>query len=263
MGSIGCNKVQKLIKETLIDETATPALLPSMHSTTCHKVESVLEQDMLSATKCPVFNEMLLYFFYGKPSYKVSRKYAEARTDNVILPCCFILDSKKISAKYVYPFDSGAYKSGIFDKIIPKGINIEDFQLNSAITEIPKYIQIFFQNNTNYLQGISTLSGECIDNSVTESLATLLKSTGAFDFDDRSKSVEIISSDNLKLSDALLAIVVPRPFLRNACFQQFKKNNPNIDVLTYYTHYPNFPSGYNEAVFQKVIDYLGNQKELL
>lgn len=256
------SKIQELIdrQET---ETKLPLLLPSMHSTDCIVGEKVLDANELTVMKCPVFNEPLLYFFYGKPVYKVSAKHKIPRTDYLLSPCCFLLDSKKITAKYIYPFDTGAYKSGIYGDTIPSEMDIDSFQLKPDPTEIPEFIRTFFENNSNYLQGISTISDDQLNNAVTISLGSILRSQGVLPFDDRAKTVEIISACNVKLSEAAMAIIAPMPFLRNESFQCFTKAHPEIDVLTYFTHYPTDPYSHNEVIYQKAIEYLTQKEGML
>lgn len=249
-------KVQDLIKNYKSKEQM-PVLLPTMHSTSCLIGEKILQEDKLSVKDCPVFNESLLYYFYGKPAYRVSSKHShKSRTDCLRSPCCFVLDSKKIHAKYIYPFDTGAYSSGIFEDMIPLEIDIRKFQLQPDPTNIPEYVRVFFGNNINYLQGISNVNVKSLNNVVTFTLGQILSARGSFEFDDRARTVEIISEDSLKLSDAIMAIIVPQPFVRNEVFKDFVKNHSNIDVITYFTRYPSDPASHNEAVFQKAIDYL-------
>ena len=256
-------KLQELINNYK-KKKKTPALLPTMHSTSCLIGENILQEDKLSVKVCPVFKEPLLYFFYGKPSYRVSSKHShKSRTDCLRSPCCFIFDSHKIHAKYIYPFDTGAYSSGIFEDMIPSEIDIKKFQLEPDPTNIPEYVRAFFGNNENYLQGISSIDDKSFNNVVTFTLGQILSAKGTFEFDDRARTVEIISEDNLKVSDAIMAIIVPQPFVRNEAFKNFLKDHSDIDVITYFTHYPSDPASHNEAVFQKAIDYLKKRGEVL
>lgn len=242
--------------------TATPSLLPAMHSTNCVNSESMIKDDALFTTLCPVFEEPLLYLFYGKPSYKVSAKTATPRTDSLLSPCCFIVDTAQITAKYIFPFDSGAYKAGMYSKIIPDRISIHAFELDQDISLLPNFIRLFFGDNNNYLDGKCTVQDRFLSNSVTVSLGELLKSTGTFPFDDRAKTVEIISDCSIKISDAVMAMIIPLPFLRNEYLDSFIRQNPTIDIITYYPHYPIDPSCQNEAVYQKAREYLSQKGRL-
>jgi len=255
MNDIQCF-VEKQLEST---DKLMPKLLPSMHSTDCLATEKILKNDRLDVQECPVFKAPLLYYFYGKPVYKVATKNATPRTDYLYSPCCFIIDSEKIQPKYIYPFDTGAHSKGIYAKILPPVINVHEFELRPEIAAIPGFIRTFFGDNTNYLEGACTISGSELTNNTMVSLAELLQAKGVFTFDDRSRTVEIISDCSVKLSDITMAVIVPRPFLRNEYFKEFMKEYPQIDILSYFTHYPTDPSSHNEVIYQKAMEYLSQK----
>jgi len=251
------NEIQRLVRHHTLDENQSDLqLLPSMHSTSCHKAESIFKSGKLSVTYCHVFKEKFLYLFYGKPVYKVSEKNREPRTDFLFSPSCFIIDTKKISSKHNFPFDTGAFHQRKYGGLFPNDVELSSYELPLDIEQIPKFINLFYGSNTKYLEGICCIADNHLTNSVSEFLGGLLKSAGITPFDDRAKTVEIISDEDVSISEAVLAFIVPKPFLRNEYFITFVKQNPHIDIITYFTHYPTDPCSHNEVVFQKAVDYL-------
>lgn len=80
-----------------VDYSILPDVLPIMHSCDGFDCESIIEDMYLKPTMCPVFNEELLYFFYGKPSYPVGEKEQYNRTDELCCPVCFIIEKANLT----------------------------------------------------------------------------------------------------------------------------------------------------------------------
>lgn len=234
-------------------------LLPSMHSTACYNVENILRQGSISPTPCPVFHENLAYFFYGKPLYKVSASYDAATTSYLHGPVCFIVDSIKLKAKRIFPFDSGAFDKGMYEKFLPGSAKKDEYELSSDISLVPRYIELFFGNNNAYRQGQSFPHPDVETSTVAYSLAGLLGAAGAMDFDGRSRTVEISSGNEVSLSDCVNAIIIPAPFCRNSVFQTFCVNHPKIEIISYHVHFPENPCALNEAVHQRAADYISKR----
>lgn len=253
------NDLQCFIDE---HETQGLALLPSMHSTTCHSAESIFRHGSISTTPCPVFNENLAYFFYGKPLFKVSPSYNAATTNYMFGPVCFIVDTAKLKAKRIFPFDSGAFDKGMYAKILPNHAKKDDYQLSSNVNLIPRYVELFFGDNDLYQEGKSFPHSDVETSIITYSLALLLGASGVMDFDGRSRTIEISTDDEVSLSDCVDAIIIPAPFFRNSAFNTFHKNHPNIKVISYHVHFPENPCALNEAVYQRAADYISKQSEV-
>lgn len=251
--------LQKNLKHD--NNTVLPCLLPSMHSTSCFNAEEIYKENKIKVQLCDKFKKKLVYFFYGKPVYKVAQNETQSRSDNLLSPVCFIVDTKKIPIKLIIPFDSGAYISKKYDNIFPddfisKEKLVKNFSLNNNINTIKIFIKNFYGNNENYLSGICCFNDNLACECSMESLINLLKSKGNFNFDDRAKTVEIICKKDIKLNKIVKAIIIPKNHINNKYFQDFKKKNPHVEVIAYKTHYPLCPVLLNEAVFQKAYDYI-------
>ena len=210
--------LQKNLKHD--NNAVLPCLLPSMHSTSCFNAEEIYKQNKIKVQLCDKFKKKLVYFFYGKPVYKVAQNETQSRSDNLLSPVCFIVDTKKLPIELIIPFDSGAYISKRYDNIFPddfisKEKLVENFSLNNNINAIKIFIKNFYGNNENYLSGICCFNDSLACECSIESLINLLKSRGNFNFDDRAKTVEIICKKDIKLNKIIKAIIIPNNHINN------------------------------------------------
>lgn len=254
------SKIQKAInrhsgKIAVVDQP----VLPLMHSTTCENTENILENNLLSVTPCDVFGTKLLYFFYGKPAYRVSAKISDSSTSYTLAPCCFIVKPDKIKPEHIYPFDTGAFAADRYDEITKMRTEMCEYELSARIDDIPQFVCMFYENNQKYLEGRVSVAHGVETTIAVRALTDLLGSSGFLKYDDRARTIEISTTENLALSDVIEAIVVPIPFTRNEVFNEFIKMHSSIKVLTYMPHYPNPVSSYNEAIFQIVFSYLASR----
>lgn len=230
-----------------------PRLLPFMHSCEGYSGKLIIEDNELRTEHCKVFNENLLYFFYGKPSYPVGEKNADNRTDDLCCPVCFVVDPKKISIYRIFPFDSGAFKEKRYVHFLHKGMKIEDFELENNIESILSYVSVIFDNNSNYVTGISCKHES--DYIEIDSFLNLLNAKGAFDIDERANTIEIISNRSVKVNDVVECIILPKSLMKRTEIYEFIVNN-NIRYKTYNVRRLTSPVRYNEIVFELVMEYL-------
>lgn len=251
---------QKNDVQNILDEYNTALvsadLLPSTHSAECYIAESILRQNAICVKYCKVLGEELAYFFYGKPAYKVTFPRDQSTTNYLFAPTCFIIDTAKLKAKRIFPFDSGAFDAGIYEGILPPGAKIEDYELPTDIKAIPAFVSLFFGDNINYMEGRYTAKEACEAYAATSFLSALFCSSGILPYDDRSRTVEIVVDQNVRLSECVQAIIIPKPFQRNRILQTFCENNPHIRIRTYDVSYPLTVPAMNGAAFQEATNYI-------
>lgn len=166
-----------------------PKLLPFIHSCEGYNGKKIIEDNELKATHCKVFNENLLYFFYGKPSYPIGEKNETKRTDDLYCPVCFIVDPRTVSIDRVFPFDTGAFKGNRYIDFLHRGMELEDFELDSCLDTIKTYISVIFNNNRNYIDGIACKQeSEYLE---IDAFLNLLNAKGSFVIDERANTVEV------------------------------------------------------------------------
>lgn len=249
------------IQEAVLRASLAAPELPLIHSTSLINFREVVAKNEIIATRCPVFDENLLYFFYGKPSYRVASR-SGARTDLAYCPICFILKSSALkSVKRIFPFDSGAFKNGLYNQFIPKEATLDNFSLNTD-KEIPaRVVDLFFGTNRSYFLGeacplssIGTMDFEI------QSYYQLISSTGESCVDDRKSSVEIQIDHNVSLTkDTVFAVVLPKASLQDPeVFDAINKTWQAIPI-TYNTFRGTAPAEYHGVIREQLNNFLENE----
>lgn len=229
-------------------------ILPFVHSCEAFSLETIIEEGRLQTSMCPVFEKDYLYFFYGKPAYRVAQNIEENRTDYLHLPCCLIFKSDNINISKVFPFDSGGFDNNIYEKFFHKRMKIEKFELENSIEGISKYINVFFVDNDEYINGIAKRNTPT--NAYIESLSNLLLAEGHYNMDERSRTVEVISGESIKLGSNLIGVVLPTELMRRDCISDFINNN-DIRYETYNFRPLTRAVEYNQVIFERVMSIIG------
>ena len=234
--------------------TTQLTVLPLFHSCECYDSIQVFQDLQLTARHCKVFGEDLLYFFYGKPAYPAGEEIEGNRTDCDYCPVCFVVDPHKVNIDRVFPFDSGAFKKKKYKDFMFRRTKLEDYLLDSSLDAILDYITLFYTSNHNYIRGIASNSLPQRSPQI-DGLIRLLHATGTLNIDERSHTVEVITKDNVQLLEAVECVILPEDLLRDDSVREFFDCN-NILHLEYTVRALTPPSRYNEAVFDKVMDFL-------
>lgn len=227
--------------------TTLPEPLPIMHSCEGFDFESIVENGKLRPSLCPVFNEELLYFFYGKPSYPVGEKEKVNRTDVMCCPVCLIIDIEKIDIFRAFPFDSGAFENKMYLQFLHRHMKIERFEIDNNCDAIRAYISLVFGNNWNYIHGIAKETEA--ENTYVNALLKMLSANGGFEIDERSNTVEVLSKQCIDIEKEVRGIVLPDELMRKKEISKFIIDN-NIEYRTYEVRNMTAPTRYNEIVFQ-------------
>lgn len=228
--------------------------LPFVHSCDAFTLESIIEEGILSTSLCPVFKKDYLYFFYGKPAYRVAQSIKENRSDYLHLPCCLIFKNEKINTTKIFPFDSGGFENKLYEKFFHKKMKIEKFELENSLQGVSKYVHVFFGDNDEYINGIAKRNVS--ENAYIESLSNLLLAEGSYDMDERSRTVEVITEQNVELKNSLLGIVLPIILMRQDGIRNFI-NQSNIKYATYNFRPMTKAVEYNQVVFERVMSIIG------
>ena len=167
----------------------------------------------------PIFDENLLYFFYGKPSFFPKTTQSSNLLFNTQV--FFVLKPDIISAaRRVFPFDSGAFTVGLYARYLSAGMNLLDFQIeldtaHSGGTPYPtsaqKIVAAIYGTNENYFRSEhrEDLAPSMMDFEV-HAFLELLRSKAGEDFDDRRSVIEIQSTRPVSLnSDTMAGIILP------------------------------------------------------
>jgi hypothetical protein len=216
-------------------QAMSPGELPVVHTTEYHRLPAIQASNMLNAATCKVFKEPLLYFFYGRPAYRDDSQIKPAR-DVGFYPICFVFGSGAIGsqAKRVFPFDTGAGQSGLYEPAIKRSVAVSDYQLLTAVESAKKIVGGFFDTDEEYLS--NNPKGGLVFSSTeaeAQSYYRLINGGGDPECDDRYSAIEIQLGSNIDIRDDIMAVVLPTCFLDDAPLAETILKTWRAEPLTY------------------------------
>jgi hypothetical protein len=228
-----------------------PNELPLVHNTTCSRLREITGTGSLDPRPCPVFNEPLIYFFYGRPIFRPRGPGDSPDTRVVLCPVCLIFKPRAIEPwSRVFPFDSGAASGGRFDPLIPAA-HRDRYLLQSTISTARRVVEAFFDTNNHYYLGDPR---KLLDNGGVEEVQkyfTLISSTGPAEFDDRRSAIEVQSRKAIALRDNLYAVILPAAFLDVLQIREAVVSEWRAIPITYETHRGAVPNEYVRVIVEK------------
>lgn len=216
-----------MLTEWIKNEPDSIPTLPFCHTTRWGDVEAIIKADLISKkfSKFPEFqcdngnSENMIYMFYGLPyyMYKVGVNNKLNIKDTEEIPVGFLFNSNILEKiDRCFPFDTGAFCSGMLEEVF----NIEKNELDlfraevSGGSEISKIISRYYKNNESYCYGFARRDGKCCD-AKEEKLINLIHYSGPSDFDFRYQAIEAHCLEDIKLSDYVLAVLLPEVRSKN------------------------------------------------
>jgi hypothetical protein len=230
--------------------------LPLVHSTLIEHFSSLATNECLQPRQCPVFNEPLIYLFYGRPAYRSTRG-ATPDTELQYCPICFIFKTAFLDEQpaRIYPFDTGAAKSGRFRPFIDE-TESDLFALNPALSSIQKFTKTFFDSNESYILGSPRKVLGLANNSIAKKYFALVSNDGPKNYDDRRSSIEIQYRNELFFKGKLWAVAMPTQFLEHADIRDMVVSKWGAFPLTYNFVRGTSPTDYATAIREKYILWL-------
>lgn len=256
-------------KEFVENDIPNLSKLPFVHITDGYHLEDILKPKKLVATQCKVFSKEILYMFYGKPAYRT--KHGGTNFLSCHLPCVFIFDPEKIETKIkgVYPFDTGAFKNGMYSSFFHQETQVEDFILSPNITAAQNVVQSFFQSNREYFEGRSRKNVEIPPmNFEVEGYIELSRSpshpesNSRLRADERAFAVELQFHEDIDLKDSLLACILPTAFLDlKEISDSLNEINPDI-IKTYSSIHKLSYEGLAGKIYE-IVETIYSEKDII
>lgn len=194
--------------------------LPLVHSTKSFNLRALTERAGLDPSDCGVFNEKLLYFFLGRPSYRWARP--DGSPEDWELPTCFVFNEDPgLNIKRVFPFDSGAHHAIRYPSYL-QNIPLGNFESTPAVSP-ERIVSAFFGSFKRYLEAKPKSRHEVeeefslgpLDAEVL-AVSKLASDSSAAGVDDRRFSIEIQSTSGIDFSvNAPSAVILPTPYLKD------------------------------------------------
>ena len=238
--------INKNFMEVILKKSdTTPRLMPLFHVCTSYAFRSIFNDLKLDTKPCKVFNESLLYFFYGKPAYRVRETNVR---DSSMFPVCWGIDANSIkNIVRVFPFDSGAFEE-ILSKKIADHFELDNFKLYNNLEAVQRFISFFYKTNDNYFFGRPSLNDASIPPQAYElqSLLSLADDRGN-SADDRANTIEIQINEPIEIESIDIKILgIPAPLLNDPAVVAFLDAN-EVNFFTYDLH--KFPPSHINSVF--------------
>jgi hypothetical protein len=134
------------------DSTPLPASLPLGHLRDSRYLDDILKNSHIPLHGCKVFNQDLVYLFYGGLFY---RTLSTPTKDGTLLPVGFLFAPSVLrSVERAYPFDTGAAHKDKYGAPWDKRLKpLQDFEVDIAADSeaAAKLVRHFFKTNTAYL----------------------------------------------------------------------------------------------------------------
>lgn len=204
------------------------------HTTDAFRLRKIVTDGAFSLSHCDVFNEDLLYFFYGRPAFR--RGESEQVRLSSRAPVAVILSPDLIDrGRRLFPFDSGAF-SGHYSQWMHHGMQLADFELACPGDAPQRSVAAFFGTNADYLRAIPSQPPKPYQGEFeVESVVELLKDPRSAEADDRRLAIELQVGRQVAFdATSVLALIVPDELVQAAWFDSFVSGpGTGVEVATY------------------------------
>lgn len=235
-----------IIKYCKKKPSITLAQLPLVHTTDGRSFLEICRANRIKTSPDEPFNKNSLYFFYGRPAYRLSDE-AIKWNDPSQYPICLVLKPQTVTGEInIYPFDTGAFIKGFYKGYRNPKMGISSFYLGNSLDIPPKIISTFFGDNRKYYCGEIRKD---LDFSFSEMEArtyyAIITSPGGDPFDDRCYTMEIQTEKDLVIRKSLdvLAVIAPKSVKDDEEVRSYVENYWEAPILDY----PTF--GYGNPAF--------------
>lgn len=242
---VGRSRFRQLVANAIAAEPT----LPLVHGSDAFKFMNALEDGELKPQACDVFiGETLLYFFYGRPSYRANAE-AEPTSLAHYLPVLLILKPDFAGLiQRIFPFDSGAFSRGFYSAHLHHDMTIGDFGLDVSTNTPGKLISAFFGDAVSYLRAEPTSSLDLPPEQMEAlSYKSMIAARDANALDSRGAAIEIQAVSAVSLTDHVQAVILPAPFINDGTTGARLKAL-GIQPLPYMVHGRSRPSEYVTSI---------------
>lgn len=211
-----------------------PRMLPFFHSCDACIGKKILIEKKLMPSPCRVFRkEKLLYFFYGRPAYKSNNPQSSGLRS--LLPMSFIFNVDVVDKiKRIAPFDTGAFKKGLYRQFMNRAMKMDDFFLTPDRAVLSKGITYFFSSNEHYFQGEPREKIDFEkDEFEIESYYALIRGVQQDTADDRKASFEVQTDKEIELTPGVLDAVIMPHTLKGTRMERMARDDLKAEVITY------------------------------
>jgi hypothetical protein len=184
--------------------------LPLVHMSVARWFPAIMTERVLRPRHCSVFNEDLLYFFYGGAFY---RKGLQPTRNATELPVAFVFHPSILSSVCrLFPFDTGALAMGHFGDW---GTRFRGFRkqfellMNGQLGPAKLLVQCLYGSNRSYLRGLPSAEIRNGPAPLPELYGFLSADLTANGIDSRQCAIECQCVGHIPLDRSLIWIACP------------------------------------------------------
>ena len=231
--------------------------LPLVHVTDAYRFTELTDSTQLTPVHCKVFGEPLVYLFYGRPAYRTKRSGPLPLAYDLPIALVFKTSFTLEYIRRVFPFDTGAYDNGLYQRFFHPDTKLEDFELDPNLASARKLLGFYYRSVEEYLTGRSTTNVDLPltafeAQGVHELARASAHPTASGVIDERSSSVEIQTSRSVPLRGNVLAVVLPNILLNDEDVRKFLQEIGG-ETITYESVSANSSESYATVIYDKVI----------
>lgn len=207
--------------------------MPAFHTTKFSTFELISESELIP-TRCEVMNMNLVYLFYGRSSYSKESE-GQIELEDILLAVSMGIETNDLREKEIhkiYPFDSGAFKKGMYEKHINKAESLDQYSIPNG--DVNLYIKEFFGNEKNYLDGLLNKMNNNTNDEHVLKLRSLISDYRDPSFDTRARTIEILYKDKIPLTNIKILVIHER-HENNDAVKKILKLNDKVKILKYDT----------------------------
>ncbi|WP_206992281.1 hypothetical protein [Hyphomonas sp. KY3] len=230
-------------------------VLPVAHNCDVRCLVKNITQPKLNTAFRSEYSENLLFFFYGRPAYRLHPNLSASSIEAVHL-VAYILDPEKMPPPHrIVAFDSGAMEADRYTDAMHPEFTKLDFEIGSDIVNASRLVSCFFGSNKNYLAGQPINASIPATELVAKSYYALIQTPLASDVDDRKSTVEVQYNSEIKLeADNVLAVILPGQLLDDSKIENFITHDLAAEPIPYH-FYRARPSDDTRVVMELAFQY--------
>jgi hypothetical protein len=241
---------------------ASDGRLPLIHATDLFCFRQVRADGRLEPAECPIYKpEKLLYFFYGRPSYRPHAQL-DTVTAKALLPVCLVMSRELTDrAVRIMPFDTGAFSRKMMHPPLHEKMELHDFELAVSANAPMRLIELFYGSERNYYDAMAkyVVTGyDKYDDLEIDSYFRLLHHRANTPFDDRVTAIEVQLHDPIELCGFAHAVILPKPYLDAPHITEQIESWGAISI-PYNVKEEFVPKELQGAIFDKLTDFLEQQ----
>ena len=211
----------------------TPKSLAWFHTTDAFRLRDVVMSGAMSPRRCDVFDQDLIYAFYGRPAFRRIEDQQLRLTAKAPVVVVFPPNLTDLGCR-MFPFDTGAFGQR-YQSWVHRGMALQDFEIECSSLAAQRHVAAFFSTNEQYVRLLpSSPILPYVGAFEVESIVQLLADPSSAHADDRRLAIELQLADAVPFqSPWITALIIPSELTHAPWLESFLSVNSAIEVLTY------------------------------